>query len=219
MGFFDAMKKIVGGAQQLKSQLDAIPDTPVPKTPQPSVRPVTIPSAQAAKKTDAALLETGSIPAKPSVKRSTCAYRDDDKYVVTFQLSGDFVEFNSHCELDPSYQYEPDCNEEYTEYLEHHPEIFFGAPDTVYDTIEAYRLNGTAGKDFTRLENGTFLFKARTEYFGDVLWMYAFSEQSAMEGDAVCLQYHPDIVGTPLEQKLIAALDEAAMTYTESKIN
>lgn len=211
MGFFDAIKKVIGDAEQLKAQLNAVQTEVEPKGSHLAA------ASQPKNITAPELLKTGDIPAKPSVLLKIYGYRDDED--VTFMLSEDFIEFNSHCELSPSYQYEPDNNEDYTESLEDHPKIFFGAPDVVYDAIESYHNTGTAGKDFAKIENGTFLFKARTEYFGDVLWMYAFSEQSAMEGNAICLEYHPDIVGTPLEQKLIAALDEVAMTYTETKTN
>lgn len=221
MGFFDAMKKIIGDAQQLKSQLDSMSDTSAAKTQHPAQKPIRPAAAPdtAARKTDAALLETGHVPAKPSVRRNDYGYRDDKDYDISFLLSGDFIEFNSHCEDDPAFLYEPQNNEEYTCYQDNHPYICFSANDAVYYAIEAYHKTGTGGNDFTKIENGTFLFKARTEHFGNVLWMYAFSAQSAREGEAICLEYAPDIVGTPLEQKLIAALDEAAMTYTETKSN
>lgn len=198
MGFFDIIKKITTEKRHCVQQTE--------KT-----------FAAMENKTDAALLKTGEIPAKPSIRRKTLGYRNNVQYEVSFLLSGDFIEFNSHCELEPSYQYEPLNQAAYTGYQENYPEIFFGVPDAVYDAIEEYHKTGTVGKDFTLIENSVFLFKTRIECVGDVLWIYAFSAQSAMEENALCLQYHPDIVGTPLEQKLLAILDEAAKTYVETK--
>ncbi len=216
MGFFDTMKKIIHSAEQVKAQAEQIKThmDAASGNAQPKPQPVKTPKS----KTPDALLSSGSIPAKPSIQRKTFAYhRDDTAYDVSFCLSGDFIEFKSHCEFDPSYQYELDNAEDYTEYKENHPSIFIG-PDTE-DAVEHYRHYGTVGADLEKLDNDMFLFKARFTYFGQVLWLYAFSEHSVMDGDVLGLLYHPDVVGTPLEKKLIAALDEAAATYTEMKSN
>lgn len=217
MGFFDAMKKIIQSAEQVKTQAEQIKTHMDAASGNAQPKPKPQPVITSGRKTPDALLSSGSVPAKPAIRRKTSAYQDDTEYDVSFCLSGDFIEFNSHCEFDPSYQYEPDNTEDYTEFNENYPSIFI-SPDTE-DAVEHYRHYGTVGADLEKLDNEMFLFKARFTYFGQVMWLYAFSEHSAMNGDVLALLYHPDVVGTPLEKKLIAALDEAAATYTETKAN
>lgn len=212
MGFFDSLKKIFDTVEEISKTASASDN-------KAAAAPKTAPAAKPANKTPGNILNSGDIPAKPSVQRKTSFFggeTGDDKFDVTFMLSGDFIEFNSHCELDPAFQYEPDNNEDYTEYKQHYSCIFFGEPDEIYDAVEEYREKGTVGRDFRKIENGTYLFAATVDYCGDNLRIYAFSGNTAKgEHSAVALQYCKDLEGTALEKKLIAALDEAAETYSE----
>lgn len=60
-----------------------------------------------------------------------------------------------------------------------------------------------------------FAFKTKLPYYGKLLYCYGFRDGTAREREAFGLTYNKDIEGTPLEKKLIAALDDAASTYTE----
>lgn len=161
------------------------------------------------------LLASGNFPAKSSVLRE-CSFGAD----FTFMLSGDFIEFNSHSEMDPSYQYEPDNNDEFTGYKPDHPVIAFGPCDELYDAVDAYLENGErCGKDFREVNDGNFLFCTKLNYYDQLLYAYAFANETTWDHQMLGLMYPPALEGTPLEQKLLAALDEAARTYREVGVN
>lgn len=223
MGFFDSLKKIVNAAETVSKQLNTS------TVSSSSNRTSTASSDANVKKTLQSVLDSGSIPAKPSVKRETATFGGEDandEFNVSFMLSGDFIEFDSHCELDPSFQYEPESNEDFTDYDERLPSIVIGpdvAPGSlVYDAAEKYLKEGAVcGRDFEKIDNGTFLFRTKFDYprLGMLLYAYVFSDKTVWGHQMLGLQYNKDIEGTPLEKKLMAALDEAASTYTETKIN
>lgn len=223
MGFFDSLKKIVNAAETVSKQFSSSASSAVPKKTEPAVYNVTT------VKTPQSVLNSGNINAKPSVKRETLAFGctdANDEFKVSFMLSGDFIEFNSNCELDPSFQYEPDCDKEYTEYNEKLPMIAIG-PDIspneqVYNAAEKYlKERAPSGTDFKEINNGTFLFRTKFYYptLNAFLYAYIFSDETVWGHQMIGLQYNKDIVGTPLEKKLMAAVDEAASTYTEIKVN
>lgn len=203
MGFLDSLKKIFDAAESAGKKInDSVLSSAAPKRPETAV------SGAPVKKIPQDILDSGNVPAKKSVLIED--EYGDKKY--TFRLSGDFIEFNSHCELDPSYQYEPYSSEDYTGYLENHPAIFIGPYDDVYYAVE----NGQpVGKEYEKLDNKYFAFKTKLPYYGELLYCYGFRDGTAREREAFGLTYNKDIEGTPLEKKLMAALDEAASTYTE----
>lgn len=203
MGFLDSLKKIFDAAESAGQKInDSVLSSAAPKKPENAV------SGAPVKKTPQNILDSGNVPAKQSVLIED--EYGDKKY--TFRLSGDFIEFNSHCELDPSYQYEPYNSEDYTEFLENHPNIFIGPYDDVYYAVE----NGKpVGKEYEKLDNKYFAFKTKLPYYGELLYCYGFRDGTAREREAFGLAYNKDIEGTPLEKKLMAALDDAASTYIE----
>lgn len=205
MGFFDSLKKAFEIAEDLVK---------------PSEQNVNA-SVKAANTADNGILASGSTPAKPSVKRETTFFggdEGDDEFSVSFMLSGDFVEFNSHCELDPAFLYEPNSSEDYTEYKEGVPKIFIGPINSVYDAAIRFEEDGApVGTDFESIGNGTFLFKAMFDYCGDAMYAYVFAAGTTQEHNVLALTYDRKFEGTVLEKKLKAALDEAASTYSEIK--
>lgn len=161
------------------------------------------------------IIATGSIPPKPyfTVEEEY----GDKKY--SFELSRDFIAFNSHCEFDPSYQYEPLSSEEYTEYDDKLPVISIGPNDDIYEAAESFEENGTAsGLNTAACDNPCFLFSTRFEEYGKKYYAYAFAGGTAREYEMLCVQYTPNIAETALETKLTAALDHAAATYKEENI-
>lgn len=218
MGFFDALKKIAGAAAKEigEAVTDAIENSDNSKTNNNTT--ANTPSNS----TPADILASGNTPAKPSIERTAEFFggeTGDDMFEVKFMLSGDFIEFDSKCELCPSYQYEPCNSEDYIEYKKGYPCIFFGDPKVICNAVREYHNNGTVGRDFNKIENDTYLFAATVDYCGDNLRFYAFSGNTVNgECFAIALQYGKDLEGTALERKLIAALDEAAASYKENKV-
>lgn len=207
MGLFDSLKKIIDVAETVSKQLNASSQNAPSEASPNHTRPAA--SSTPAQKTPQSILDSGSIPAKESVLI-------EDEYAdinYSFRLSGDFIEFDSHCELSPSYQYEPYSNEDFTDYSGVYPNIAIGPNDDIYSAVESGK---PIGEGYEKLDNQFFSFRTRLPYFGKILYCYAFSDGTAREREALGLTYSRDIVGTPLEKKLIAALDEAASTYTET---
>ncbi len=211
MGFLDSIKKIMDAAEKIADLAsDSGKGSGTGKPPERAPQPDTSLAEGLAE-----IMKSGDIPAKASV--SVNEEYGDKQY--SFRLSGDFIEFNSHCEMDPAYQYEPYSKETYTEYKSKVPQIFIGPYDEVYDAVEKYLENGAPyGRDFEKLENEYFLFRCRTDYFGEILYCYAFSDGTAREREIFGLTYNRAIQGTALEKKLTAALDEAAMSYREETV-
>ncbi len=199
MGLFDSLKKILETAENVAKTVAS--EAAAPETSDSGLYP--------------------DAPAKPSVKRTTTFFggpEGDDAFDVSFMLSGDFIEFNSHCELDPAYQYEPDNDEDYTEYKEGLPSIFFGPFDPAYTAAQKYEASrALPNADCETVENDAFFYKGMFDYYGQAMYAYVFAAGTPMEYQVLALTYDRKCVGTPLEQKLKAALDEAAATYTETK--
>ena len=207
MGFLDSLKKIVIAAESDDKRINSSASSSVsPKKTEPADFNVPV------KKTPQDILDSGNIPAKKSV-----LFEDEfgDKN-YSFSLSGDFIEFNSHCEMMPSFQYEPHSNDNYTVYLENYPQILIGPYDDIYYAVEN---DSPVGEAYEKLGNKYFAFRTKMVYYGDALYCYAFRDGTAREREMFGLTYSRDIEGTLLEKKLMAALDEAASTYTESEIN
>lgn len=155
------------------------------------------------------LIESGVIPAKEAV-----LFKDDyyGERNYSFMLSGDFIEFNSHCEFMPSFQYEPYSDEDYTRYAENYPIIFIGPEQDVYKAIEN---NAPVVEWHEELDSKYFAFRASLNYYGEILYCYGFRKGMARENEIFGLTYSMDIEGTPLEEKLTAILDKAIESYKE----
>lgn len=214
VGLFDNIKKAITAVGDILSEDKQC-------APKASAAPAA--RSEAAKPgpaTPQSILDTGNIPPKPSTERSSVFYggEDCDEYKMTFMLSGDLLEFNSHCELDPSYQYEPENDKEYTVYKENTPQLVFGPNDIIYDAIDKFLADGSAtGDGFEKTASKYFLFKTRFHQYGGTAYAYAFSPDSAKDHEMLAVMYNTDVEGTSLEKKLMAVLDEAASTYREEK--
>lgn len=170
------------------------------------------------------ILMSGNLVAKPSVliEKITVGGDKCGEYKMSYMLSQDFVEFDSHSKFAPAYQYEPELMRRgvntYTENKPNYPKIAFGPEERVYVGVEKYlKRRAKMGKDFRKVENGVFLFSTKLDYDGRILYLYAFSDKTIWSHEMLGLFYNADIQGTPLEKKLMAALDEAARTYREVK--
>lgn len=218
MGLFDKIKDFVNSGELDKitetvgNKVNAFlsEQTGVNRTHEASAERAAAPTASSE------LIATGNIMPKP-------CFTVEDEYgdkKYSFELSRDYIVFSSGCEFDPSYQYEPLSSEEYTEYDDNLPVISIGPNNKIYEAAESFEKNGTAsGLNITVCDIPCFLFSTQFEEYGKKFYAYAFAAGTAREYEMLCVQYNPGIAGTALEKKLIAAVDNAAATYKEEKIN
>ena len=170
------------------------------------------------------ILESGTIPPKPSILRKDffCDSGDsgeETEIACQFLLSGDFVEFNSHAEPESCHQYEPFSEETFTVCDPKLPYFMLSDEDAVWEAVTAFKETGTVGTDCRPVKAGKMLFRAKIPYFDQVMTLYGFDRTNSWENFGMCMVYSRDVEGTPLEDKLLAALDEAAVTYQEQPAN
>ncbi len=92
--------------------------------------------------------------------------------------------------------------------------------DQVYTAGEEYKEKGTVSDvlEFAPL-SGKFLFKAKMNYFGDLLYFYCLDMcGGSLENRGLCMLYPKEYMGTESEKRLIKLLDDAAASYSEKLI-
>lgn len=143
---------------------------------------------------------------------------DDSKYKITFSIDDAFKEAKSHAmEVSMLNTYSPD--EEYGEEGKT-PYVAIQSDDDVYCPVDEYKENGTfeGAIELTPLD-GIFYFKAKKEYYGDMMYFYGFDRCDGFwENNGLCLVYPMAYVGTESEAKLMGVLDEVAASYSEEKV-
>lgn len=174
------------------------------------------------------LLTSGNNPPKPSRAQSDSFLDTDEnggdvEYEYSFMLSGDFLQFESHAmEVDYSAVYEPYSDGEYGDYEVCKPVfmIMNAAEENIYNMIERYKREGTPlnAYSFERVKNlgEKVYFKAAVEHHGEILYFYALDRGTIWENCYIGVTYGKNAVGTALERKLKACVDEAAETYRET---
>ncbi len=212
MGFLDSIFKAVKKASEIVSEVEAIKERAEVKTSAPA------PQTAAVNPPDYAV---NVKPAKPSVKFADSFFDEDEngnsiETEFGFMISGDFIEVKSHAaEIETLFIYAPDSRPEDVSEATDKPYIFISAGDeTVYQLVEEFKQKGNVDGLIKKCE-GKALFKCKTDYYGSVMVFYGMDRGTIRDNSGICLVYNKNIVGTPLEAKLIAALDEAAETYTE----
>ena len=167
--------------------------------------------------TPAEILSSASVPAKPSLLRKDTFHdynEDKQEYSVEFMLSGDFIEFNSHAEPEMCHQYEPFSDEDFTGYDTHLPYLMLAPEeDCIFDIPE---------EDKIPVHLGKAVYKAKIPYYQQIMVFYGFEENTIISQvglAGMAMVYHQDVEGTPLERKLLSALEEAVRTYQEIKMN
>ena len=87
----------------------------------------------------------------------------------------------------------------------------------IYEAIETYKEKGISGDETTCLEplKGQFLYRAVTEYYGDMLYYYAFEmeKRGHKEKLGLCLEYPMEYAKTNDERVLKGVLDEVADSF------
>lgn len=143
---------------------------------------------------------------------------DDSVYRVSFRINDAFKEAKSHAaEVNMLHTYSPE--EEYGEEGKV-PYIAIQNDDDVYCPVEEFKESGTfdGAIELTPL-GGKFHFKAKKEYYGDMMYFYGVDRLDGFwENNGLCLVYPKSYVGTENETKLMKVLDEVAESYSEEKI-
>lgn len=138
----------------------------------------------------------------------------NDEYRISYKISNDFQEAKSHSELELLASYAP--GEEYGREGDV-PYVAVGEDELVYEYMNDGSVEGAI--DFVTLKE-KFLFKAKKEYYGDMMYFYAF-ERCYEGGGYACLfiVYPMEYVGTKDEDKMIQILDDAAQSFEQIVLN
>lgn len=100
------------------------------------------------------------------------------------------------------------------------PYIAVQEDDKAYCAVEEYKESKTFdGAISIEPQEGLFLFRAKREYYGDIMYFYGFElgESEYWDKAGLCLVYAKEYVGTDSEERLQHILDEAAKRWGERK--
>lgn len=166
------------------------------------------------------VLNSGNEPIAPYKTAEGFYYDGEDADIevkATYEIPSDFEEFESHAEPEMCYLYKFD-DSDYSDIDLNKPYICI-TPE-FYDSVESFVNSGTVNGAIScePVQIGKFFFKAKLNYRGEVVSLYGFKRGSTEQNMALAMFYNPDVVGTPLETKLISILDHAAQTYTETMV-
>lgn len=169
------------------------------------------------------VLDTASIPAKPSREIEFEIYDGEDAEIrvkITFDLSGDFLETAGDVHYLASYL--PTIDDDYdAEYSDSNTPLF-GVYDAdeeiIYNMAEKFDNGGVPDDAMMFLPihdmDPRVRFKAKIENRGVVKYFYYCRLYDYMPSFKTCfsVSYPKNVVGTPLEKKLMAAVDETVRT-------
>lgn len=96
------------------------------------------------------------------------------------------------------------------------PCIAIQTDDEVYCAVEEYKESKTfEGAISIEPLEGNFMFRAKRDYYGDMMYFYGFELKGEEYWDkaGLCLVYPKGYVGTKEEDKLMQILDEAAKSF------
>ncbi len=163
--------------------------------------------------------ETPAIQPKKIVLSSSSHIVKEDflDSVVSFSLNDAFKPAKSHaCEGSMLFTYAP--NEEYGSEGSY-PYIAIQDDDDIFEAVCEFEENGTF-EDAVEIHplSGKFLFKAKKDYYDDIIYFYGFaSDDGFWDKAGLCMVYPKEYVGTDDERKLMQVLDEAAESFEETK--
>lgn len=156
------------------------------------------------------------------VKDSIYAGGENDEdliYEISFELNDAFKEAKSHAgEVEMLSVYAPtamDWNECTL------PSVSIILDDKIYEAVEEFKEKGTitGAIELTAL-SGKFYFKAKMEYFEDMVYFYGVDRcDGYWENNGLCMVYQKEYVGTENERTLMRILDEAAESYCEIRVD
>lgn len=224
MGFFDSISKVVKNAKKFEGVFDDVKKAKDLGDVFDSVKDAVNKSSDKKEEKNSVDSKKDAVN-KDAIKLAnskhwveTTEYCDDDKeYQVKFMIDDTFKEADSHAaELVMLNTYSP--NSEYGEEGKR-PYVGILMDDFVYESVEEFK-NSKTVKGAIELSplNGKFFFKAKKEYYGDMMYFYGLDRCDGMwENNGLCLVYQKSYVGTPDEEQLIKMFDELAESYVEIK--
>lgn len=209
MGLFDKFVKVLGAVENIEKSIENVMEQ------QKQLKQETTESVKTIEKVDDANIVL--LPTSHLVEEEE--YGDEDtKYCITFQLNDAFKEAKSHAaEVSMLNTYAP--NETYGKEGTL-PYVAIQIDDDVYCPVEEFKEKGTfdGAIEITPL-NGKFYFKAKKEYYGDMMYFYGMDRCDGLwENNGLCMVYPKSYVGTENEVRLMQILDEAAESYKEVKV-
>ncbi len=144
---------------------------------------------------------------------------DDKEYRTSFSLNDSFKPAKSHAaEVWMLNTYAPD-----EEYGSEEDDIYVAIQwdDDVYSAVEELREGGeTDGVSHFQELSGKFLFRARMEYYGSLMYFYGLDRCDGLwENNGLCMVYPAEYDGTDAEKTLMKILDLAAESYKEELIS
>lgn len=177
------------------------------------------------------VLATGNVPAKPSRKVDFEIYDGEDGEIrtkVTFDLSGDFLDTDGDICYIASYL--PNINDDDYDsgYSDDNTPLFgvVDAPDNkIYELIKKVENGGVPENAMMFLPVNDMgpraRFKAKVENRGKIEYFYYCPLYDYMPDFKTCftVSYTHNVVGTPLEKKLMAAVDEAVRTMQREVVS
>ncbi len=140
---------------------------------------------------------------------------DFSEYAVSYWVNAAFKPAKSHAgEVELLSTYAPD--EEYGREGSL-PYIALQEDDAVFCAIEEFQENGTfEGAMEIETLSGKYLFRAKQQYYGDIMYFYGFvCEDGYWQQAGLCLVYPQEYAGTENEKKLMEVLDEAAGSFEQ----
>lgn len=169
------------------------------------------------------VLDTASIPAKPSRKIEFEVFDGENAEIrvkITFDLSGDFLETAGDVHYLASYL--PTIDDDYDEEYSDSNTPLFGVLDVddeiIYNMAEKFDKGGVPENAMMFLPihdmDPRVRFKAKIENRGMVNYFYYCRLYDYIPDFKTCfsVSYPKNVVGTPLEKKLMAAVDETVRT-------
>lgn len=235
MGFLDKLTKVIKTVDEI---LDSAPKSSGAADPSPvqdKSRDTAVQAKNSASSinsetanTPARILESGTTAAKPSRQVNGTFYDGEDADVeveYSFKLSGDFLALECGADdVDYIAGYLPYSSEEYgdKEYSLNIPYfcITSAAENKICNMIVECKNGGTPEDAlmFLRVSDlgEKFYFKAKIQSGENIVYFYALDKGINWDNNYIGVWYNTDVLGTPLEKKLMAAVDEAAATYKET---
>ena len=207
MGLFDKITKVMSSLEKIENSIESIVGNPSRQTQ----------DARAEKRNVYAEEEVVVLPSSRMVEETEFG-DNDSQYRVSFCLNEAFKEANSHAgEVTMLYTYAPE-----NEYGEEGkvPYIAIQSDDDVYCPVEEFKARGTFNGAIALTPlGGTFYFKAKKEYYGNMMYFYGLDRCDGFwTNNGLCLVYPKSYVGTENEAKLMRVLDEAAESYQETRV-
>ncbi len=232
MGFFDklldAAKAIDNLAEKMQAeQRDSNNNTG--STAQTASKPKN-PAPTIVRKTDQKVLATGSQPAKPLKTFSGKQFftgTDDKDYVADYEITipGDFIDFDcGAAEVEKYFVYLPGGEDDYDESDFNVPSvsIYTSLERKPWQLIEQCK-QGKSPEDvlmYLAKDGKNYAYKAKLRVFGQIFYILGDVAQDSriVYEKHIVACYNEDVLGTPLESKLIAAAECAADSYRETNI-